>query len=103
MKTAPLWEPSQTAMDATRMAKFMAEINTAFGADCRTYADLTPSPSADRSLLVEGLGLPGGYWRARNRAGFLGRVYVFRIQLFLKERALTMPKISCAKMMKVRP
>ena len=40
MKTAPLWEPSQTAMDATRMAKFMAEINAAFGADCRTYADL---------------------------------------------------------------
>jgi acetoacetyl-CoA synthetase len=40
MKTVPLWEPSQTAMDASRMAKFMAEINAAFGANCRTYADL---------------------------------------------------------------
>ena len=40
MKTLPLWSPSQTAVDNSRVAKFMAEINADFGAGCRTYADL---------------------------------------------------------------
>ena len=40
MKTVPLWSPSPLAAESSRMARFMAEINAAFGADCQTYADL---------------------------------------------------------------
>ncbi len=40
MKTVPLWSPSPAAAEHSRMARLMAEINSSFGANCRTYADL---------------------------------------------------------------
>lgn len=40
MKTTPLWSPSPTAVEHSLMARFMAEINSSFGANCRTYPDL---------------------------------------------------------------
>ncbi len=40
MNAVPLWSPSPQAADSSHMARFMAEINAAFGAGCRTYADL---------------------------------------------------------------
>ncbi len=40
MKTMPLWPPSAQAADNSLMARFMAEVNSAFGAGCTTYADL---------------------------------------------------------------
>ncbi len=40
MKTVPLWSPSAEAADNSRMGRFMAEVNSAFGANCQTFADL---------------------------------------------------------------
>lgn len=40
MKTAPLWSPSQATAEGSQMARFMAEVNSVFGENCRTFADL---------------------------------------------------------------
>lgn len=40
MITMPLWSPSPPAAGDSQMARFMAEVNSAFGANWQTYADL---------------------------------------------------------------
>src|SRR5579883_717763 len=40
MKTTPLWSPSPAKMAASRMARFMAEINSTYGTNCRSFAEL---------------------------------------------------------------
>ncbi len=40
MKTMPLWPASAQAANRSSMARFMAEVNSAFGAGCTAYADL---------------------------------------------------------------
>ncbi len=39
MKTTPLWTPSPKTVENSRLAQFMAEINAAYGLNCRSYSD----------------------------------------------------------------